>query len=328
MAEAAIRYAQGGVRVFPLHSIVDGHCTCGQPRKGNLCTPGKHPWIPRSALAPQLGGGGAFHGSNDVAIVTDWWRMRPGANIGARMGLCDGDHEGYVAFDIDNGEVAERLLELFRSEKPPWGYAVARSGRVGGGLHVICRTSRDQHSTKLTAGGEKLGEIIAWGSYIVVAPSLHESGRRYAFVYGDLVGWPLGVSTNPLATARKLLARAGVALAEPKRQVTARVHADGGAYGTVVAIDCPFVPHDNFLRQLLSGSMPTDDRSQALLDLGRMLWEGAAFRGYPITVEEVAGVIRRVDEAGYRKYADRRDPSKWCLDKALETKQFLEERQA
>jgi len=324
-AEAALRYARGGVRVFPVHGIVDGRCTCGSKGKGNTCTPGKHPWIPRSALAPELGGGGAFQGSNDATLVTDWWRLRPGANIGARMGLCEGEAEGYFALDFDDGEVAAKLVALFRSSEAPRGYAVSLSGREGGGVHVICRTRVDQHNTKLLADGRKVGELIGYGSYVVAPPSLHVSGRRYTFVLGDLVGWQLGVAEEPLTTARKLLARVGVTL-DTTRSSSGGSRPPSGTFGPVAAIDCPFPTHSNHLRQLLSGTMPTGDRSQVLLDLGLLLWEGAATRGYALSVEEAAGVIRRVDTAGYRKFADRRDPDKWYIDKALETKRYFEER--
>jgi hypothetical protein len=259
-----------------------------------------------------------------VELVRDWWRLRPEANIGARMGLCDDEGEGFIAFDFDDGEVVRRLAALFTSDAAPRGYAITRSGREGGGLHVICRTRVDQHNTKLAVGKQHIGELIGWGSYVVVPPSLHISGRRYQFVVGDLVDWRFGVAEQPLTTARKLLALIGIELAEPRQGAAARARGEA-TYGRAVAIDCPFRAHSNHLRQILSGSMPTGDRSQVLLDLGRLLWEGAATQGYALTVEEAAGVIRRVDEAGYWKFAGRRDPERWYIDKALETRAFLEQ---
>ena len=72
---AAIYALELGWRVFPLHSIVDGACSCGSA----TCTgtkPGKHPRTPR----------GCLDATTDTAQIAAWWSQWPEANVGVATG--------------------------------------------------------------------------------------------------------------------------------------------------------------------------------------------------------------------------------------------------
>jgi len=62
----ALLMAFKGFPVFPLHSIVEGRCTCGGINVNPICTPGKHPhfwsrWIPLPPSRP-----GSICGSRNI----------------------------------------------------------------------------------------------------------------------------------------------------------------------------------------------------------------------------------------------------------------------
>lgn len=87
LGRSALLYAsQYGFRVFPLHSIVEGKCSCGAPD----CTgtkPGKHPRTPR----------GSSDATTDSGIIANWWAKWPDAHIAIATG------KGLVVIDIDPG---------------------------------------------------------------------------------------------------------------------------------------------------------------------------------------------------------------------------------
>src|SRR5262249_45820774 len=72
--QAALKLADFGLPVLPLHSIQDGACTCNA---GKLCgSPGKHP----------LTAHGTKDATLDVATITRWWTEAPSANVGIATG--------------------------------------------------------------------------------------------------------------------------------------------------------------------------------------------------------------------------------------------------
>lgn len=76
LGDAAVHYAECGMRVIPLYGIVDGRCTCGRL----YCPePGEH--IHR-VLAPN----GLADASSDPIVVYFWWTYDPTANIGVATG--------------------------------------------------------------------------------------------------------------------------------------------------------------------------------------------------------------------------------------------------
>lgn len=162
MLDHALQYASRGWHVFPLHSPVDGHCSCGKPDCENEA---KHPRTEHGLLDATI----------DASILTQWWTDWPEANIGIRTG----EISGIVVMDID----------ARKSGLESWAELQDLHGRVdtltshtgGGGLHLIFQAPADRllkNSTEEIAPGI---DTRAEGGYIVAPPSLHISGRRYSW---------------------------------------------------------------------------------------------------------------------------------------------------
>lgn len=85
LLKAALRYAQRGIPVFPLHSVdAAGRCSCGNERCDSR---GKHPRV----------GGGFKAATRDQSRITAWWNRWPDANIGIPTGKAS----GIVSVDLD-----------------------------------------------------------------------------------------------------------------------------------------------------------------------------------------------------------------------------------
>ena len=170
--EAALFYARLGLPVLPL----DGKIPCVQ------------------------GSRGLYDATTRVPTIRRWWREHPTANIG----IPTGKPSGWWVLDVDarhHGFTSlERLQEDARARE-------ARAGRMfelleatltaftgGGGLHIVYRERSDLPfalKNKVELGGYEGIDLKVDGGYIVVAPSLHESGARYRWLYaGDPVDFP------------------------------------------------------------------------------------------------------------------------------------------
>lgn len=168
LLDAALRYAERGCRVVPLHTLHDGDCTCS---KGRDCdkSPGKHPRTKN----------GLQDASGDPAQIRRWWAEWPAANVGILTGAAS----GIVVLDVD-GEAGERsMVKLAERFGAPPETLTARTG--GGGRHLIFvhpgegrkignRQGLGWKDSKLDVRGD--------GGYIVAPPSFHASGRCYEWL--------------------------------------------------------------------------------------------------------------------------------------------------
>lgn len=182
--DAALAYARMGFRVLPVHGIRDGRCTCGQR---TCATPGKHP---RSIH-------GVYDATTDEVTIREWWRRWPDANVGIAMG------HGLVALDIDprsGGDAAWKALE----EKYGAAPATLRSHSGGGGYHLIFRTDLPIGCRKGALPGGI--DVRGRGGLIVVAPSLHVTGNRYAWAPGAGPGEEVEIAPLPAWVAELILA--------------------------------------------------------------------------------------------------------------------------
>lgn len=115
--------------------------------------------------------------TRDASIIRLWARKWPEASIGVPTG----DASGWLALDIDprhGGDVSlTTLIEQYGALPPTME---ARTG--GGGRHIIF--SYPPGSNIRNSAG-RLGEGIdvrGEGGYIIVAPSVHASGRPYEWL--------------------------------------------------------------------------------------------------------------------------------------------------
>jgi hypothetical protein len=163
----ALKYAKLGLHVVPLHTIADGHCSCGS---GPDCAhPGKHPHTPN----------GVKDATTDRKTIKAWWNKWPGANIG----LAPGRERNILVLDIDPRHGGNnRLRQLKGKLGAPPETVTATTG--GGGHHLFFK--HPSFKVRKDTGGKLLGrgiDVLSDGC-IIVAPSRHASGRRYAWVKG------------------------------------------------------------------------------------------------------------------------------------------------
>jgi hypothetical protein len=163
LPDTALGYARRGWKVIPLHTPDKrGICSCAKSEK---CTSaGKHP---RTAQ-------GVKDATLDEAVIKNWWKRFPNANIGVACGF----ESGIICLDIDprNGgdDALKRLIES-HGELPSTFEVETGSG----GKHFIFEypqgLSFKNSSGKLGAGLD----IKSDNGFIVAAPSLHKSGKFY-----------------------------------------------------------------------------------------------------------------------------------------------------
>ena len=167
LIDAALQYAVAGIPVFPLHWIKqDGTCSC---RLGAMCqAKGKHPRIKSWCE----------EATTDAEKIKEWWSKTPSANIGIPMG----DKSGLVALDVDTRHHGEESLALLCDEHSPLPETItATTG--GGGKHYIFKYT-EELCLKNAVGFRDGLDIRTQGGMIVVAPSVHGSGKQYMWDEG------------------------------------------------------------------------------------------------------------------------------------------------
>jgi putative DNA primase/helicase len=165
MGEAASAYAKGGYAIFPVHTIRDNKCTCGQAKS---CKPAKHPI---GSLVPR----GVLDATADQSTIKSWWRQVPDANIG----IATGKPSNLVVLDVDGeaGEATLADLEKQHGQLPPTWQV-----KTGKGRHLYFLYPKDVAKVKSVARAKLGVDVRADGGYVLGAPSLHQSGKRYAVV--------------------------------------------------------------------------------------------------------------------------------------------------
>ncbi|MGA2496914.1 MAG: bifunctional DNA primase/polymerase [Tepidisphaeraceae bacterium] len=164
--QLANQYAAIGFQVIPLHwpifTPAGVRCSCGDPRCDKA---GKHPHTTN----------GLKDGTTNPSQITAWWRRWPQANIG----IVTGAEAGIVALDVDprhGGNDSLAALEAEHGQLPPTIEAITGSG----GVHLIFRHPGQRIGNSAGRVGQGL-DVRGDGGYLVVAPSLHASRRRYSW---------------------------------------------------------------------------------------------------------------------------------------------------
>ncbi|MDQ0417901.1 hypothetical protein J2Z48_002085 [Croceifilum oryzae] len=162
--EEALRLAQLGLKVIPLHTPVNGSCTCGR----NICkSAGKHPiwsdWMNKA--------------TDDVDEIRSIWRKTPNANIGIPMGRTN----GIFALDIDGSSGMETLQGWISYHG---GIPATWQIITGGGTQLWYRMPTYMD---IPNSVKKVGiniDIRGSGGQSVAPGSKHPSGKTYQWVPG------------------------------------------------------------------------------------------------------------------------------------------------
>jgi len=169
--EAALAYIRDGdnapgLKVFPLHGILGGKCTCGKPQ---CDSPGKH---------PAIGKGGLHLATTDETQVKRWFG---GPRLIRNIGAPTGPVNGFWVLDCDDnkgGRESLRQLENQHGKLPNTMRQITGNGEhllfADDGLDIPSRAN-------LLPGLDVRGD----GGYIVIDPSTHFSGKQYKFENRD-----------------------------------------------------------------------------------------------------------------------------------------------
>lgn len=161
LSAAARSYARRGWHVFPLHSPdSERGCTCSA---GPECkSPGKHPRTRK----------GLKDATTDERQIKAWWQRWPNANVGLAMGKAS----GLVAVDVDHrAGGGAGLTKLFEDHG---SFPETLEAETGGGHHFFFAHPGVSFKNSSSVLGEGL-DVKTDGGYVVAAPSLHSSGKRY-----------------------------------------------------------------------------------------------------------------------------------------------------
>ena len=153
---ASLAYAARGWRVFPIHSVHNGVCSCGH---ADCKSPGKHPRTRH----------GVKDASIDKGTIEKWWRKWPTANVGVATG------SGLIVIDIDGAGGMATLRALLRGHTLPRAPAV----RTSRGLHLYFAMPAGRTVSCGSSGGL---DIRGEGGYVVAPPSIHASGHVYVWI--------------------------------------------------------------------------------------------------------------------------------------------------
>ena len=153
--------------------------------------------------------------TTNASRINSWWSAYPDLNVAVATGAAS----GVFVIDIDDdkdGEASLRALEAEHGALPPTVEVITGSGR-----HLYFRASGSIGNTagNLGKGIDTRGE----GGYVVAPPSVHPSGRRYAWSvdsageFADAPDWVLKLTGSNAE-------RGGKPLEHWHRVLTKRIH--------------------------------------------------------------------------------------------------------
>lgn len=187
--DAALAYTEMGWSVIPVHAPLPGDgCTCGeQPCQRGA---GKHPATSGGEWASYQQ---RIAGPDELRA----WFDGPPRNLGVVCGQVSG---GLVVVDCDDLVTADALRYAY-----PEATETA-SVKTGKGTHFYFHATEPVKTTRFLLNG-LTHHVKAEGSYVVAPPSVHASGRTYAWEDTILL-------TLDLVAFRAALARLGAKRAE------------------------------------------------------------------------------------------------------------------
>ena len=154
--DAALLYASRGWQVFPVGS--------GKSKKEPFTKNGLH------------------DATTDPPTIRSWWKKWPSANVGIRTGQAS----RLAVLDLDAKDIPVEVLmeECERLAGSPFP-RTAMSKTGGGGLHLLFELEEGQVVQNSTGSICRNVDTRGEGGYIVAPPSLHNSGKLYAWAEED-----------------------------------------------------------------------------------------------------------------------------------------------
>jgi len=234
MMAIALQYAEFGWPVFPIHTPTGDNakpCSCRRitcPQLGkhpchkNSCKDrGKHPChqiVCDSAGKHPRTKNGVRDASTDEERIRRWWEIWEDANIG----VATGKEAGFFALDVDPRKGGDETLASL----------VAKHGKLpetrtadtgGGGVHHLFKYPGFPVKNSTGELGPGL-DIKGEGGSIVIAPSLHTSGKRYLWKntapIADAPEWFLRLLREAQKSRANGSSAIGVAIPEGQRNDT------------------------------------------------------------------------------------------------------------
>ena len=114
---------------------------------------------------------GCKDATTDPATIRQWWDEQPAYNVAIATGAVS----GVIAVDVDGAEAAMRQLEVEHGAMPPTVETITTRGR-----HIYLRHPGGiipNSAGKVAPGIDTRGD----GGYVLAPPSVHPSGRAYAW---------------------------------------------------------------------------------------------------------------------------------------------------
>ena len=174
------------------------------------------PCTPRSKL-PRLKGWQTV-ATSDLATIRQWAAKYPGCN----WAVLTGSNSGVFVLDVD-GEKGRASLSMLEVKQGPLPDTLSsRTGRVDGGEH---RWFTYPACSDVRGSAGRLGEgldVRATGGYVVVPPSIHETGQHYQWAeplrpVADAPAWLIELLTDKTAPPRITASEPFGILTEGKR---------------------------------------------------------------------------------------------------------------
>lgn len=161
LVKAALEYLARGWSVVPGHTVTEVGCSC---RQADCDRPGKHPMVKWAEFQTEL---------PSPNTVRYWWKRWPDANVI----IITGAKSGIVAIDVDPRHQGDESWKVWAASHalPPTPISITGSG----GQHIVFKHpgSEIRNTVDLLPGVDFRGD----GGYILAPPSMHASGREYAW---------------------------------------------------------------------------------------------------------------------------------------------------
>ncbi|MBA2117331.1 bifunctional DNA primase/polymerase [Bremerella alba] len=158
--EIAQAYCDKGLRVFPVHTLENGQCSCGKSDCDNVA---KHPLTVNGFKAATT------NKNKMLEYFSDKYER-------ANVAIATGKESGVFVVDVDS------IRSLTELEKKHGAFPQTWETKTGNGRHLFYRfpqTGTVKNSTKKI---DKEIDIRGEGGYVILPPSMHKDGKRYEWI--------------------------------------------------------------------------------------------------------------------------------------------------